>query len=46
MCNKSDLAVQCINNGFNCAQAVFSTYCEELGLYKETALKISGAFHC
>jgi C_GCAxxG_C_C family probable redox protein len=44
MCNKSDSAIQCFSNGFNCAQAVFSTYCEELGLDKETALKISCAF--
>ena len=44
MCNKSDLAVQCFSNGFNCSQAVFSTYCEELGLDKETALKVSCAF--
>ncbi len=44
MCNKSDLAVQCFSNGFNCAQSVFSSFCEELDLDKETALKISGAF--
>jgi len=29
--------------GFNCAQAVFSTYCEDFGLDKETALKLSCA---
>ena len=29
--------------GFNCAQAIFSTYCDEFGLDKETALKLSGA---
>lgn len=44
MCNKSDSAVQCMSNGFNCAQSVFSSFCEELGLDRETALKISGAF--
>lgn len=44
MCKRADLAVQCFNNGFNCSQAVFTTYCEELGLDRETALKISGAF--
>ena len=27
--------------GFNCAQAVFSIYCEYFGLDKETALKLS-----
>jgi C_GCAxxG_C_C family probable redox protein len=27
--------------GFNCAQAIFSTYCEDFGLNKETALRLS-----
>jgi len=44
MSNKSDSAEQCFSNGFNCAQAVFTTYCEDLDLDTETALKISGAF--
>lgn len=44
MCSKTEAAVQCFNKGFNCAQAVFTAYCEELGLDTETALKISGAF--
>lgn len=43
MC-KPDCAVECFNNGFNCAQAVFSTYCEQLGLDKTTALRIAGGF--
>jgi len=29
--------------GFNCAQTIFSTYCENFGLDKETALKLSCA---
>ena len=29
--------------GFNCAQAIFSTYCGDFGLDKETALKLSCA---
>ncbi len=37
-------AVQCFNNGFNCSQAVFAAYCDQLGLNKETALKISSPF--
>jgi C_GCAxxG_C_C family probable redox protein len=41
---KSDCSVQCHLNGFNCAQAVLSTYCGELGLDTETALRIAGAF--
>lgn len=43
MC-KSDCAVACFNNGYNCAQAVFSTYCEQLGLDKTNALKVAGSF--
>lgn len=38
---KATQAVACFHNGFNCAQAVLSTYCEALGLDKETALKLS-----
>jgi len=34
-------AVACFNSGFNCAQAIFSTYCQEFGLEKEIALKIA-----
>ncbi len=43
MC-KANCAVECFNKGFNCAQAVFSIYCEQLGLDKTTALRISGGF--
>lgn len=43
MC-KPDCAVECFNNGYNCAQAVFSTYCEQLGLDKTDALKVAGGF--
>jgi C_GCAxxG_C_C family probable redox protein len=43
MC-KSDCAVDCFSNGYNCAQAVFSTYCEQLGLDQIDALKIAGGF--
>ncbi|MBU3113072.1 C-GCAxxG-C-C family protein [Clostridium lacusfryxellense] len=42
--NKKDEAVNIFNNGFNCSQAVLSVFCEELGLDKETALKISTGF--
>ncbi len=34
-------AVECFNMGFNCSQAIFSTYCEHFGLDKNAALKIS-----
>jgi len=42
--SKANCAVDCFTNGFNCAQAVLSTYCEQLGLDKTTALKIAGSF--
>ncbi|PWB72183.1 hypothetical protein C3F09_06995 [candidate division GN15 bacterium] len=44
--NKSKIedAVDCFAGGFNCSQAVFSTYAAHMGLDRETALKISGAF--
>ena len=44
MSKKSEMALQCFSEGFSCSQAVFTAYCEDLGLDKETGLKISGAF--
>jgi len=41
MGSKVSEALEAFNNGFNCSQAVLSTYCGECGLDKETALKIS-----
>ncbi len=41
---KEELAVEYFKQGYNCAQAVFATYAEELGLPKETALKIASSF--
>jgi C_GCAxxG_C_C family probable redox protein len=41
---KADCGVECFNGGFNCSQAVFSTFSEELGLDKRVALKIAGSF--
>jgi len=37
-----DKATEYHSKGFNCSQAVFCTYCEQLGLDIKTALKISG----
>lgn len=37
-------AVECFNKGFNCSQAVYSTYCEQLGLDSELALKTACGF--
>jgi C_GCAxxG_C_C family probable redox protein len=34
-------AVACFNDGFNCAQAVLSTYCEQFGLDRESALRVA-----
>ncbi len=42
--NRVELAVSCFKDGFSCSQAVFSTYATQLGLNRETALKIGGAF--
>ena len=41
MKSKTNEAVDCFNSGFSCSQALLSTYCEDLGLDKETALKLS-----
>lgn len=42
--SKVENAVNCFNSGFNCAQAVFSTYSEQLGMDEITALKTSCPF--
>lgn len=39
-----DKAVSCFKEGFSCFQAVLSTYAEQLGLDKNSALKVSGTF--
>lgn len=39
--SKVEQALACFNNGYSCSQAVFSTYSEQLGLDKESALKVS-----
>ena len=38
---KADRAVGYLKDGFTCAQAVASSYCEELGLDTETTLRLS-----
>lgn len=42
--NQSERAAACFKEGFNCSQAVFSTYAPQLGLERETALRIGGPF--
>jgi len=39
--SKVEEAVACFDGGFNCSQAILSTYSEEFGLDKRTALKIA-----
>ena len=39
--SKIDEVVELFGNGFYCSQAILSTYCEEFGLDKEIALKLS-----
>lgn len=41
---KGDIAKQNFMNGYNCSQAVLLAFCEDFGLEKETALKISEPF--
>jgi len=42
--SKAKDAVACFNEGFNCAQAVLSTYCKQFGLDREAALRIACGF--
>jgi C_GCAxxG_C_C family probable redox protein len=42
--DNADFAVDCFKNGNSCAQAVFTTFCEELGLDKKLGLKIACPF--
>ncbi len=44
MKNRSERAVELFEQGFNCAQSVFAAYAEDLGIDKETALKLSSSF--
>ncbi len=41
---KSVKAKELFKNGYNCAQAVFCTFADELGIDFETALKLSSSF--
>jgi len=42
--SKADLALDCFKEGFNCSQAVVSAFAPELGLDRETALRVAAAF--
>ena len=44
MSDKVEAAVGCFREGFNCSQAILSTYGGEFGLERETALKAAAVF--
>jgi len=44
MHSKAEQSLNCFNKGYNCSQAVFSTYCESLGLDPTLGLKIACGF--
>jgi C_GCAxxG_C_C family probable redox protein len=41
MDNKIEIATSKFNEGYNCAQSVLFSFCDDLGINKETALKIA-----
>jgi len=42
--SKVEKTVECFENGFNCSQAVFATYAQDLGIPFEQAVKIASGF--
>ncbi len=42
--NRVERALSCFEEGFSCSQAMLSTYGPELGLDRETALRVATAF--
>lgn len=44
MSKHSDLAAELFTKGYNCAQAVFGAFAEDLGIDFNTAVKISSSF--
>lgn len=42
--SKAEIAVARFKEGFSCSQAVLSTFAPELGLEREAALRVAGAF--
>lgn len=44
MGKKVEAAVACFGEGFNCSQAILSTYGEDFGLSQETALRAAAPF--
>jgi C_GCAxxG_C_C family probable redox protein len=44
MQNATESAVSCFKQGFSCSQAILSTFGEQFGLNRETALKLAAGF--
>lgn len=42
--SRVNIAVNCFKEGYNCAQAVFTTYCELFGVDKNIGYKIASGF--
>jgi C_GCAxxG_C_C family probable redox protein len=42
--SKVKKAVKCFEDGYNCSQAIFSTYCRDFGVPAEQAIKIASGF--
>ncbi len=42
--SKSENAAEIFSDGYSCAQAMFATFAEDLGLDRQTAAKISSGF--
>ena len=42
--SKADKALSCFEEGFNCSQSVFSVYAVEMGVGRDTTLKVAQAF--
>ena len=44
MGNHSDTARGLFEQGYNCAQSVFAAFCDETGMEKDVALRLSSSF--
>jgi len=42
--NRKETALDCLNKKYNCAQAVLFSFADDVGLDKDTAIKISACF--
>lgn len=44
MSRHADLAKELFEKGYNCSQSVFASFCDEMGMDMDTALKIASSF--